>query len=180
MLKTILNLYWNIALKRKSPADIPNSQILLYLTILVYLCLTLVRLSVAHGEQSLPILFSMLFEGVVLMCSILFIYLVLVYYNFKNRLTQTLNAYLGTTCLFNILSLLGGIIIFSIDKNSSIYLPLVLISAVYLFIVAVWNFIIMVYIFQEALEINTSKGVMIVLALGLFKVILLFILMRQL
>jgi hypothetical protein len=96
--QSFLKAFVDIVLWRKGPQDLPSSRLLVALTLLAYVLVTLLQLSLMHERASAYVMFAIV-DPILLMT---WIWVVLKVYRRPERYPQTIAAILGSTALLGL------------------------------------------------------------------------------
>jgi len=159
----------NVALRKKGPEDLPDSQFLLGLTFVVYLLLQVPLGWIAYGASD--VLVSTIVVSIMLVISGLWVLLAL--FGYRSRFRQSLTAMLGTNALLSALS-----IPFSLWRDITInYESGVALPSTIIFAIMVWSLVIDGHIISRAISKSFVIGLMISVAFFFLHTAVLFELM---
>jgi hypothetical protein len=151
-----LTTFMKIALRRLGPEDLPDSQFLLWVTLVVYLLLQVPSGLIVYGATSI-LLLSIMISLVMLFVSLR---ILLIVTGNQSRFRQTLMAMLGTNALLTAVSLP-----FSVWRQATltaeapVALPSTIIIAILL-----WSLVVDGHIFARALSKPFGIGMMVSVA----------------
>ncbi len=160
-MKLLFKLFFDICLLRAKPQDVPASNTLMLLTLLVAL-VSGVPTIIGHIGGLAPALMIGLID-VVLILVLLRIFLTLT--GLSGRLLQTATALFGTGVIMNLLSIPVQILLDSSTESSVSQF----IGALLYFALLVWSLVIMAHILRHSFKLQLSSGVLI--AMGYFMLI---------
>ncbi len=145
----LIKTYWQLCLLRLGPQDLPNSSVLLYATLVVYLVVDF-ALTVLDLSFGASILAALIDAGLLLA----FTGLLLWGRSLPERMTQAFTALLGSGALLGALAFPVLSWQFALGvKNPNILVPSLLLLALF-----VWNITVVGHIFRHALSGSIGLG----------------------
>jgi hypothetical protein len=151
-----LTTFMKIALRRLGPEDLPDSQFLLWVTLVVYLLLQVPSGLIVYGATSI-LLLSIMISLVMLFVSLR---ILLTVTGYQSRFRQTLMAMLGTNALLTAVSLPVSVWRqATLTAEASAALPSTIIIAILL-----WSLVVDGHIFARALSKPFGIGMMVSVA----------------
>ena len=150
-MQAIINAFWQIALFRQGPEDLPDSQPLLILAFAAYVLVDAVVIVTLYPRQALPPL---------LLVDVGFLTLwsmgVLRLFGYAARLKRTLTALFGVGALLQVLAFpLSAWPSFGIPLEIPLYLRILVSLIILLWSVAVYG-----YVFSRSLDRSMGTGVL--------------------
>ena len=157
----ILRAFFDIALRRRGPEDLPASVFLLSISLVGYVVVS--AATVAFYADTMSDLAAQLGLDLVLMFG--FFGLLLGVHRKLPRFTQTMTALLGTGMLLAAIAMQLVAWIYSDASGASSTIP-----AVLMYLIVLWSLSITAHILQRALEIPFLGGVLLAVAYFLLNV----------
>lgn len=145
----VLRLFWDICLLRRPPQDIPYSQALLNVLLLIYAVVALLALSPTDDIQH-----TLLEVAVQIGLVAIFVWGMLALTGHSARFKQTLCAFLGTDALISVLALPALAIGQAEAGNGTMIVVLVLM---------LWNWVVVGHIIRHALSQSFAVGLNVAL-----------------
>lgn len=170
----LLKQYWNVCLLRQNPGDTPYSFVLLGITSTFFFILIIFQWMLTDLSHKLTLGNAMITAGSLVLSYIVYTWIVLSLYRLQARCVQTL------TCLFaghTVVHLLAWPLLLFAPLMSQLHAsPLVgaMIGIIYLvltLILTVWQFMVSVYIYKQALEKDYLSGIFASLGLLAFNIL---------
>ena len=163
-----IQMYWQVSLFKKSPADTPYSQPLLTCITGLFFLFVLVQWVIANFASKLQ-LQDMLIVGCLLLASYFFYTgLLLSLFHKKARLVQTLTCLFACHTMVHVVAL-PLLVMLPLLKELTAYPGLsFVLSLVYLILslmLSIWQFMISTHIFKQALMIKTPAALLASLGL---------------
>jgi hypothetical protein len=163
MLAALIKRYWQVCIFKETPANTPYSFLLLcFLTVIFYLLMVLQWVIVDISDA---IAFESLFlAGVALIASYsLYTYALLLIYKLSSRMVQTLTCLIATHTIVHLLAF--PLLLMAPLPDASHINPLLglIISIMYLIftlILTVWQFMVTVHIYKNALGIENIPAIL--------------------
>lgn len=151
-LQLLLRRLWDICLLRRGPQDLPASgSVLLFTLLLEYL------LSVILHSIVLPDVPALRLASILLVLNvgvIVTIALLLILFQYRNRILQSLTALAGTSLIFNI-------VIFPFALLASLEPGRPTLGGSLVLMIQIWSLVVSGHIFTQAMSINRFLGVTI-------------------
>lgn len=168
MLTRLIKQYCNVSLLRQNPGDTPYSVFLLIITGTIFFILIVLQWILTDISHKLTTGNVMLIAGSLVLSYILYTWIVLALYGLHARCVQTL------TCLFaghTVVHLMACPLLLFVPIMGHLHTSLLigaLIGITYLIltlILTVWQFMVSVYIYRQALEKDYLSGILASLGL---------------
>lgn len=155
----LLRLFFNICLLRQAPQDIPYSQMLLRILIVIYAIVAV--LALLPTDNLLKTLFEVSVEIILIAA---FVWGVLVYSQKKGRFVQVLCAFLGTDALISTFAL-PALAFTSMNELSDGVM-------IALFCLMVWHWVVCGHIIRHALSktLDIGLGIAFLYSWGFYQV----------
>jgi hypothetical protein len=156
-----LNLYFEIALFRRAPQDLPASSTLLYLSLLLYAVVSFAAMSVQLPRDS-AMLQALADTG--LMAA--FTWGVLAFRSRQPRFPQTLCALAGTGIVLGLIAIpvLAWLLRLGDPADANGVTPAAVVPSLLLLFLMGWSIAVVAFIFRHALEVSRGIGVSLAVA----------------
>lgn len=165
MISAIFNIIWNICIMRAGPHQLPTSQLLMLLLLLLHFILGVSLYAVDNSLQEqlhkTGLLLWLLASGLELMLLYGFIQTVLIVRHYQSRILQTMSAVIGCNVLFSVIQLCLLLIYTISDQQKGLI-------SIILLMVFVWSIAVITNILKQAVSISTIPALGLVLLYTFF------------
>ncbi|ARG99750.1 hypothetical protein [Legionella micdadei] len=163
MWEALFKCYWQVAILKKSPENTPYSPFLLGLIAVLFFLLIILQWYLADFKQAFNPFISIL-AGLSLLCSYFgYTYAILKIYRKTNRSLQTLTALLFCHAIVHFFAfplLIMTPLLISGDMSQVLGLFLGIVYLVITLLLTIWQFLVTIHIYKQALEVDYVGGVL--------------------
>lgn len=163
MWETIFKRFWRLTIFKESPENMPYSPLLMILVSVLFFSLIILQWYFADLKQEFSLPVSIM-AALSLLCSyFVYTYLVLKIYRRANRALQTLTALLASHMIIHFFAfplLVATPLLVKADLKQILVLFVAVLYLVLTLILTFWQFIVTVYIYKQALELDNLPAIL--------------------
>lgn len=163
----LARLFISIALFKKGPQDVPYSWFLLIAVIVTTFAIDLLIFQLPNTRKE-PLEFFIILRYLlaVNVVSIVVVYLIFYFHNYKNRFLQSMTAMSGIDLIMSIISIPIHLLLIFASVNESV--AIAILGTLLIMFQIIWNLLVYTHIFRFGLSVSLLYGGMLSLVMFAF------------
>jgi hypothetical protein len=163
MWETLFKPYWLVATLKESPANTPHSPVLMAMASFLFLILLILQWYLADLRQTFSLAISIMAVLTLLGSYIAYTFVLLKIYRKANRALQTLTTLLACHIIIHLFAFPIVAItpmLAKADMKQLVFLLIAILYFVTTLVLTVWQFVVVVHIYKQALEMDNLGAVL--------------------